>query len=280
MPRRRTTLREEIIFEGKGIHTGRASSVKISPHIEGQGITFAFGTKRYCIAEAYADGSMRSTALLFPGGERVRTVEHILSAIAGLGLDDVLITPRGEEMPIMDGSPLAFAEKINSRGLREFDSEYATCRLDAPVCVDLIKSQIFALPSDELRITYVIDYPDSPIGTEMIDAAVTGESFMSRIAPARTFCLAREAEAIRASGFGLGGAADNVLIIGDGDPRGEYRVECECAAHKAADLLGDMALLGFVPCAHYICVRGGHALHIKLADRLKRSVLKYRGGND
>jgi len=273
MFRGRTTLLGEITFEGTGIHSGRASSVKISPHIEGQGITFAFGARRYGVAEAYADGSMRSTSLIFPGGELVRTVEHILSAIAGLGLDDVLITPRGEEMPIMDGSPLPFAEAINSRGLREFDSEYVTSSLDVPVCVDFQKSQIIALPSDEIRITYVIDYPDSSIGTEMIDVAVTPENFMSQIAPARTFCLAREAEAIQASGFGLGGSPDNTLIIGDGDPRGGYRVDCECAAHKAADLLGDMALLGFVPRANYICIRGGHALHIKLADRLKRNVL-------
>ena len=277
MFRGRTTLLGEIVFEGKGIHTGRASSVKISPSIEGEGITFAFGARRYGIAEAQADGSMRSTSLIFPGGERVRTVEHILSAIVGFGLDDVLITPSGEEMPILDGSPLAFAEAINSRGLREFDSEYVTSSLDAPVCVDLKKSQIAALPSDELRITYVIDYPDSPIGTEMIDVTVTRESFMSQIAPARTFCLAREAEAIRASGFGLGGDEDNALIIGDDDPRGGYRVNRECAAHKAADLLGDMALPGFVTRAHYICVRGGHALHIKLADRIKRSVLMNSG---
>ena len=277
MPRRRTTLREEIIFEGKGIHTGRASSVKISPHIEGQGITFAFGERRYSIAEAYADGSMRSTSLVFPGGERVRTVEHLLSAIVGVGLDDVLITPNEEELPIMDGSALPFAEAITAQGLHEFDSEYVTCSLNVPACVDLNKSQVAALPSDDLRITYVIDFPDSKIGTEMIDIVVTRESFMSHIAPARTFCLAQEAEKLLASGFGLGGCEDNVLIIDDDGPRGGYRVSGECAAHKVADLLGDMALVGFVPRAHYICVRGGHALHMKLADRIKRNVLNNFG---
>ena len=278
MSRSRTTLPGEIIFEGTGIHSGRASSVKISPHNEGQGITFAFGTRQYCITEAQADGSMRSTSLLFPGGERVGTVEHLLSAIAGLGLDDVLITVCGDEIPIMDGSPLPFAEAINTRGLREFDSEYVVCSLSVPVCVNLKKSQIIALPSDELKITYVIDYPDSPIGTEMMDIVVTPENFMSQIAPARTFCLAKEAEAIRASGFGLGGGEDNVLIIRDKDPAGgRYRVNRECAAHKAADLLGDIMLAGFTAFAHYICVRGGHALHIKLADRIKRIILKNSG---
>jgi UDP-3-O-[3-hydroxymyristoyl] N-acetylglucosamine deacetylase len=273
MFRNRTTLRGEIIFEGTGIHSGRASSVKISPHEEGHGITFAFGARQYGIAETCADGSMRSTSLIFPGGERVRTVEHILSAIVGLGLDDVLITSDGEEMPIMDGSPLPFAEAINSRGLREFDSEYVARSLDVPVCVDCGESSIVALPSDEIRITYVIDYPGSPIGTEMKSIVVTRENYMSEIAPARTFCLAREALELRKAGFGLGGGEDNVLIIGDDGPP-DYRVSSECAAHKAADLLGDMALAGFVPCAHYICVRGGHALHTKLVDRIKRNILK------
>ena len=277
MLRNRTTLLGEIIFEGKGIHSGRASSVKISPHGKKQGITFAFGAKRYFITEAHACGSMRSTSLLFPGGERVRTVEHLLSAVVGVGLDDILITPDGDELPIMDGSPLSFAERIISRGLRDFDSEYVTCSLDVPICVDSEKSSIFALPSNEIRITYVIDYPDSQIGTEMIDIAVTRDNFMSQIAPARTFCLAQEVEKLQASGFGLGGNEDNVLIIGDDGPQGGYRVSRECAAHKAADLLGDMALVGCVPLAHYICVRGGHALHMKLADRIKRNVLKNVG---
>ena len=277
MPRNRTTLLEEIFFEGRGIHSGCASSLKISPNGEGQGITFSFGERRYGITEAYADGSRRSTSLFFPGGECVKTVEHVLSAIAGLGLDDVLITPEAEEMPIMDGSPLPFADAINSCGLREFDSEYAIHSLNAPICVDLGESSIVALPSDELRITYVIDYPDSPIGTEMKSIAVTRENYMSEIAPARTFCLAGEAMRLREEGFGLGGSEDNVLIIGDDCPHGSYRVSRECAAHKVADLLGDMALAGFVPRAHYICVRGGHALHMKLADRVKRNVLKNSG---
>jgi len=274
MPRNRTTLREEIVFEGRGIHSGCASSVKISPHEEGQGITFAFKARQYGIAEAYADGSMRSTSLTFPGDERIRTVEHILSAIVGLGLDDVLITADGEEMPIMDGSPLPFAEAINSLGLREFDSEYVMRDLDVPICVDWGESSIVTVPSDEIRITYVIDYPDSPIGTEMKSIVVTREAYVSEIAPARTFCLAREALELRKAGFGLGGGLDNVLIIGEDGPPGSYRVSHECAAHKAADLLGDIALAGFVPRAHYICVRGGHALHMKLVDRIKRNVLK------
>jgi len=277
MFRNRTTLCDEIVFEGKGIHSGRASSLRLSPYEEGQGIVFAFGANRYGIAEARADGSKRNTSLIFPEGERVATVEHLLSAIAGLGLDDALITVCGEEVPIMDGSPLPFAEAIIARGTRNFESEYIARYLDAPLCVDWRESSITALPSDEMRVTYVIDYPDSPIGTEMKSITVTPENYFSEIAPARTFCLAREVKELWEAGLGLGGGEDNVLVIGDGNPSGRYRVSRECAAHKAADLLGDLTLAGFVPQAHYVCVRGGHSLHIKLADRIKRIAPKKTG---
>jgi UDP-3-O-[3-hydroxymyristoyl] N-acetylglucosamine deacetylase len=236
---------------------------------EGSGINFAFATGCYPVSDAIIDGSMRCTSLMFPGGERVGTVEHLMSAVAGVGLDDVLITPDGEELPIMDGSPLPFARAMTSEGFRESGEPYATPALAAPLCVDFGASSVAAVPSDELRLTYVIDYPGSAIGTEMKDAVLSGETFISELAPARTFCLRREVDALLASGRGLGGGAGNVLVVEDGEPP-SYRVDRECAAHKAADLLGDLMTAGFVARAHYICVRGGHALHAKLVDRIRR----------
>jgi UDP-3-O-[3-hydroxymyristoyl] N-acetylglucosamine deacetylase len=277
MARARTTILEELSFDGVGIHSGTRSSVRLLPSDEGRGIAFAFGDKIYGVAEAEPDGSKRSTSLVFPGGERVRTVEHLLAAMAGVELSDALVIPDGEELPIMDGSPLPFAEAIMSAGLREFGSLPAAPSVAAPICVDWGASSIAALPSDELRLTYVIDYPGEAVGTEMKDVVMTRDVFMAEIAPARTFCMAGEAEALRRSGYGLGGNAGNVLVMDDEAPRSGYRVSRECAAHKAADLLGDLAASGCVPRAHYICVSGGHALHAKLVERIKRSVLKNSG---
>ena len=118
----------------------------------------------------------------------------------------------------------------------------------------------------------MIDYPGSAIGTEMKDVVVSEGTFMSELAPARTFCLRREIDSLLASGCGLGGGADNVLVVEDGESPA-YRVDRECAAHKAADLLGDLMTAGFVARAHYICVRGGHALHAKLVGMIKRIFL-------
>jgi UDP-3-O-[3-hydroxymyristoyl] N-acetylglucosamine deacetylase len=277
-PRKRRTLRGEVFFEGAGVHSGLKSSVTISPNGDGRGISFLFGDKTYRICDAVADGSRRSTTLTFPGGEVVQTAEHLLAAIVGVGLDDALIKPSGREIPILDGSSGAFADGITACGFEEFDSIFIRPSLAAPVCVDMGASSLTAMPSDELRIAYVVNYPGTAIGTEMKDIVITPETFMSEIAPARTFCLNSEVEEIRRSGLGLGGDVNNVLIIGDDGPAGSaYKIECECAAHKVADLLGDMAIAGFVANAHYLCFCGGHKLHAKLTARLKNCALIHSG---
>ena len=273
MARRRRTLRKEAIFQGRGIHSGENSSVRVIPSAEGRGITFSFGAARYDISEAGIEDTTRRTVLVFPGGERVSTAEHLLSAIAGTGIDDADISPEGEEIPILDGSALPFAEKFASAGFLEFDSRYLPRSLISPVCVEANGASLAALPSDSLRVTYVIDYPETDIGTEMKDVTVTPDTFASEIAPARTFCARSEIGRIQKSGLGLGGNADNVLVVGSGGvPGAVYRVERECAAHKVIDILGDIALLGFVPLAHYICIRGGHWLHARLVERMRNGV--------
>jgi UDP-3-O-[3-hydroxymyristoyl] N-acetylglucosamine deacetylase len=201
----------------------------------------------------------------------VSTVEHLLSAVAGVGLDDALITPSGGEFPIMDGSPLSFARAMMSLGFEETAEDYEPPALASPLFVENGRSSLTALPSRRMSVTYVIDYPGSPVGVELKDIDVTPETYMEELAPARTFCLESEIGGLLRAGLGLGGDAGNVLVIGDGKP--EYRVRAECAAHKTADLLGDLLLAGFVPTARYICLRGGHSLHLKLVDRIKRGLL-------
>ncbi|MDR3165157.1 MAG: UDP-3-O-acyl-N-acetylglucosamine deacetylase [Synergistaceae bacterium] len=266
--RPRRTLAGETVFEGKGIHSGEHSAVKISPNDRGRGIEFVFGDRRYGISQANPDGSRRNTALVFPGGERVSTTEHLLSAIVGIGLDDALITPSGGELPIMDGSPLPFAGAMTSLGFEETGEHYEPPAPASPLFVENGLSSLVALPAEALSVAYVIDYPGSPVGTELKDIVVTPETYMEELAPARTFCLESEIGTLLEAGLGLGGDAGNVLVI-SGSSKPRYRVHSECAAHKTADLLGDLLLAGFVPTARYICLRGGHSLHLKLVERIK-----------
>jgi UDP-3-O-[3-hydroxymyristoyl] N-acetylglucosamine deacetylase len=254
------------------------SAVKVMPAEAGEGIMFSFGSRRCGIREASADGTRRCTSLSFPGGISLCTVEHLLAAIIGTGLDDIIIEPDGDEFPILDGSALPFASDMVERGFEESDVPRGTPSIVSCVCVEDGASSATAVPSDELRITYIIDYPGTAIGTELKDVVMTEESFLNEIAPARTFCLESEVKSLRESGLARGGTLDNALIIGDDGPIGSgYRVEKECAAHKITDLLGDMALAGFTANAHYICVRAGHSLHSRLVRRVARGALNNSG---
>ena len=118
--RKRRTIKKEIFFEGFGVHSGLRSSVKIIPGPEKSGLCFSFWDRVYRIGEAQTDGSGRSSALLFPGGERIRTVEHLLAAIVGVGIDDAIISAEGEELPILDGSALTYASGLLSAGFEEY----------------------------------------------------------------------------------------------------------------------------------------------------------------
>lgn len=269
--RNRRTIGDSAVFEGVGIHSGEHSSVRISPLRDDFGVFFKFGEKRYPIKEAKLSDTRRNTTLLFPGGETVQTVEHLLAAVAGMQVDDILVETNGAELPVLDGSALPFAEKIESIGFAEKDEPFKSRSLSTPIAIDTERSSLMALPSDSLRITYVIDYPGTAIGTEMKDVFLTPESFIREVAPARTFGLLSEVEALQRAGLGKGGDLDNVMIIGDDGPLNTvgYRVERECAAHKMLDLLGDLSLAGLPPVAHYICLCGGHEIHSKLVDRLR-----------
>ncbi|MDR3254184.1 MAG: UDP-3-O-acyl-N-acetylglucosamine deacetylase [Synergistaceae bacterium] len=265
----RSTLGASYVFEGIGVHSGERSSVRVSPLAEDAGICFAFGDTRFSIRDARYAETRRRTSIAFPGGQILGTVEHLLASLVGLGIDDALIEARpGSEIPILDGSALPFAERF-AEDVTEKNEPAKFTDLPAPVCVEDGASSLVALPSRELRIIYVIDYPGTSVGTEMKDVTITPESFMRDVAPARTFGLESEVEALRLAGLARGASADNAITIDSRSGKPAYRLENECAAHKILDLLGDSALAGSPIRAHYICVRGGHDLHSRLVNRLR-----------
>lgn len=269
--RNRRTIAKQVRFTGIGIHSGKETAATISPQPRGGGICFRFGGECFGIQDAVLCDTRRKTGLSFGDGRIVYTVEHLLGALAGLGVDDAEIEIEGGEAPILDGSALPYAEKLLEAGLIGRDEEFACRRLYAPIAIDEGRASIIAVPSDVTRLTYVIDYPDTAIGVQIKDVVLTRESFMSEIAPARTFGLCSEVDALHKEGLGLGGNLDNVVIIGDDGPLNTvgYRLDRECVSHKILDLLGDLALLGSPVVAHYICIRCGHELHSRLVDRMK-----------
>lgn len=268
--RRRRTLASAVRLEGKGLHTGKCTTVSILPSASAEGICFRFGERTYRVSEARRTDAQRNTTIVFPGGERLSTVEHLMAALAGMAVHDAVVEASGAELPALDGSARDYVERFLDAGIAEKGEPYVTPFLAAPICIGSGRATLVALPSDVLKVTYVIDYPGTAIGTEMKEAAITPEIFRREIAPARTFALLSEVMALRGSGLAKGGDLDNTIVAGKDQLLNEdgYRVEHECAAHKVLDLLGDLALVGDIFRAHYVCIRGGHKLHAALAARL------------
>ena len=268
--RQRQTLAGELFFSGVGLHSGKATQVRLFPR-KRSGIYFYTPSGEGRLCEAQVAETSRLTALRFRDGSEVRTVEHLLAALYALEVDDAEIHLDGEEIPILDGSAHLFAEAIQSCGLVRNEEMLKEEYLMLPVSIVAGNKSIVAVPSHEFRVSYMIDYPGTPIGLQSITLPITSGSFMERLSRARTFGLEREVGVLRGMGLALGGSLDNALIFNDTALLNEsgLRFPDECIAHKAVDLLGDLARLERRVIAHYIVICGGHDLHAALVDRMR-----------
>ena len=202
------------------------------------------------------------------GGFEVQTVEHVLSALAGLGVDDAVVEINGPEVPALDGSAAPFAAAILAAGLRDQSEGVDPITPARPVFVSERGSTLIALPSETLSLTVVLDYPrHAYLGTQ---AAIFGGmgDYVSQIAPARTYGFLSEIEALRAAGLGLGASFDNAVVLGETQYETPLRFPNEPARHKLLDLIGDLALVGRPIWAEIIAVRPGHTLNVRLARLL------------
>ena len=259
------------VFTGVGLHSGADAVLCLLPAPAGTGLVFrdsATGQEIPARAANVSDTS-RCTRLK-AGGVEVQTVEHVLSALAGLGVDDALIELIGGEIPAADGSAAPFAALIRAAGLREQTEGIVRPKiLTQPVSVSEGGSAIIALPSDRFQATIVLDYPRYPyLGTIAAIFDAFGGDFVTEIAPARTFGFLSEIEALRAHGLGLGASRENAIVLGEDGYETPLRFSNELARHKLLDLIGDLALIGQPLQAHVIAIKPGHTLNTRLARLL------------
>lgn len=273
MKRRRRTLKKEVAWSGVGLHSGERCCVEVHPSLE-EGLFFEFEGTPHPLKEAQTGAGTRRTTLLWEDGFSLETVEHLLAALYGLGIDDALLRIEGPEVPMLDGSAFPFVEGIQRAGIEEKDSWVVPFAIYAPVVLEGPKGEMLvASPaSSGLRMTYIVDYPGTAVGAEIWDGIVDEGSFTSTLSRARTFGFLEEVEKLHEKGLALGGSLENALVIGPEGPINPegYRFEKECAAHKALDLLGDLALLGLPLEGHILALRAGHALHTAFVERLAR----------
>lgn len=257
---------------GIGLHTGDVTTARVLPAEPGRG--------RYFVRTDLPDApeiparieSVRETMLsteLVNGTAKIRTVEHLLAALAGLGINDVRIEVDGAEVPLLDGSAQAWTEAILQAGTIEQTAATSSITITEPVFVRQGDAFVAAIPSAELRFSYGIDFELSAIGNQWHSWQFDPATFAAEIAPARTFGLAHQIEQLRASGLIKGGSLENALVCSaEGWMNPPLRFSNEPVRHKLLDLIGDLSLLETFPTAHFLAYKASHGLHTQLVRQL------------
>jgi UDP-3-O-[3-hydroxymyristoyl] N-acetylglucosamine deacetylase len=269
--KRQRTLKRAVEITGDGLHSGAAAIVRILPAPADSGLVFVradLGGTEIPASHAYVRDSSLATTLA-RGRASVGTVEHLLAALHGLGVDNARIEVEGPEVPILDGSAAPFVSAILDSGLDVLSASRRAIVLRKPTSVKQGDRTVLAVPANEFRISYAIDFPHPAIGYQAVTLRVDEKVFASSIASARTFCLLKDVRTMQASGLALGGSLENALVVGDdGVLNGTLRFPDEFVRHKVLDLIGDLALVGAPLRAHVIVFKGGHQMHAALVKRI------------
>jgi UDP-3-O-[3-hydroxymyristoyl] N-acetylglucosamine deacetylase len=269
----RRTLRRAVGCTGIGLHSGKPVRLDLKPASAGQGIRFRRADLGVEIPASLTHlARLDHATTLSQDGVSIDTVEHLLSALNALGVDDALVEVSGPEVPILDGSAAPFVILIHEAGLRPLATPRRYLKVLKPV--EVVRGGKWArlLPSDTLRVSYTIGFDHPLVRHQAASFRVTPQTFAEEIAPARTFGFLREVETLRRSGLALGGSLDNAVVIGEtGVLNNKLRFEDEFVRHKILDAIGDLALVGHPVVAHLEASKAGHALHAALAQKLMRT---------
>lgn len=269
--RSQRTIKHEVVFEGIGLHTGRHAKVTLKPASRDEGITF-IRTDKHTVIKAHV-GSVIDTAFattIGHNGVKIRTVEHMLSTLAGLGIDNIVIEVEGPEMPILDGSSTELISIILKAGIAKQGKKRPYLRIKKAFVFEDGHSRIAAFPYNGRRITYSIFFNHYGFGEQRLSLDINEENFIREIAPARTFGFLKDIEYLRTNGFAKGGSLDNAVILGENGILNStgLRFKDEFVRHKVLDSIGDLSLIGFPILGHIVASRSGHSSNVKFLKKL------------
>lgn len=269
--RSQRTIQYEVSFDGIGLHTGRYSKVTLRPASRDSGITF-IRTDKNTVIKAHI-GSVIDTAFATTigiDGVKIRTVEHILAALTGLGIDNIFIEVNGPEIPILDGSSTELINIILKAKVAKQGKKRPFLRIKRPFIFEDNHSKIAALPYNGTRITYSLFYSFYGVVEQRLSLDITEENFIREIAPARTFGFLKDVEHLRTNGFAKGGSLDNAVVLGENGILNSsgLRFKDEFVRHKVLDSIGDFSLIGFPIYGHIIANKSGHSANIRFLKKL------------
>ncbi|MBF0216150.1 MAG: UDP-3-O-[3-hydroxymyristoyl] N-acetylglucosamine deacetylase [Candidatus Omnitrophica bacterium] len=267
------TISRSVEITGVALQTGALVSMTLKPAPPGTGIVF----RRVDLSQpisfklgevlAGSSGARRTTVGIGEGA--IDTIEHFMAALWALSVDNVIVEVGGPELPGLDGSALGFLKAVKEAGPVDQEKTKNILRVTGTVRVGNDDSYVMISPSDRFSVSYTIDYPVASIGKETFGIDLTGDNFEKEIAPARTFCLKREAEALLAAGYGKGADLGNTLVMGDDGPVGNtLRFPNEPLRHKILDLVGDLYILGIPIKGAVTACKSGHRLNAELVEKI------------
>lgn len=280
MSTKQRTISDEAEFSGVGLHTGSVTTITFRPAPANTGIIFYrvdLPGKPEVPANIDNVVDVSRGTTLGANGARVYTVEHLLSALVGLGIDNLYVDIDADEVPIADGSAMPIYSVLQRAGVVDLDEEKKYITVEHPIYYRQDDVTLSILPSDELRVTMTIAYDHVAIGTQYASFTINEETYLNEIASARTFCFLREVKMLQDAGLIRGGSLESAVVIGDDTILNEeLRYPDEFVRHKILDLLGDMYLLGRPVRGHIVGVKCGHEKNVQFSKQIKRV---YANGN-
>ena len=280
LSKKQQTLKNSVSISGVGLFSGETAKLTLRPGSNDSGVIFQrMDLPGKPMIRATCDFVQNTPRCTILGDNKIsiQTVEHLLAALKGMEIDNVIVEVSAAEVPILDGSSAPFVEMIEKAGVAVQSAMRPVLKLKTPISWSLGDVHLIALPSDEYRISYTLHYPHSTLlGSQYYSIALTKSGFKKEIAPSRTFCLYEEITPMIDKGFIKGGRLENAVIIRDEkimNPEG-VRFEDEMVRHKILDLIGDLSLVPSLFTAHIVAIRSGHASNVAFGKELARHLIR------
>lgn len=275
------TIRKAVEVEGVGIHSGEKTTLTFKPAPANTGVYFirADLPNRPFLKVSAKNVQAVSYQTSLGGPEfMVNTIEHCVSALSALRIDNIYIELDGPEIPICDGSALYFMKALLSAELIELDEPRRYCYVTEPISYVEGEKSAYVLPYHGLRLTVAIDFPHMVIGKQTFDMEINEQTFGREVASARTFGFMKDVEALKSAGLAKGGSLDNCIVLDDQqvlNPEG-LRFRDEFVRHKVLDALGDLVTLEMPLMGHVVLNRAGHDIMNKLIKKIVAAPQSYR----
>jgi UDP-3-O-[3-hydroxymyristoyl] N-acetylglucosamine deacetylase len=267
------TLREEVECKSTGLHSGRKVSMKVKPADVDEGIVFTRtdipGNHRIkADVRNVCDTTLATT--IGNNGSAISTIEHLMSAFSGMGIDNATVEVNAPELPIMDGSALPFVRMLKTVGTRMQGKCKKLLVIRDRIAVEDNEGSAMLLPASEFKITYTIDFDHPAIGRQTYRMTFSDANYEKEICAARTFGFLKDVEYLQARGLALGGSLKNAVVLDDKviiNKEG-LRFPNEFVKHKILDAIGDLSLLGMPIIGHFVAHKSGHRLNNRLLQEV------------